>query len=68
MVSRTSREFKAQSTHVTAMEIIAAEQKQHQLKTDRLRQLRLASQAQAEKDTASEKDRRADIIRRYGRL
>lgn len=48
MVSRTAREFKAQSTHVTAMKIIEAEQKQRRLKTARLRELRLANQAEAE--------------------
>ncbi|MBK1868821.1 hypothetical protein [Taklimakanibacter albus] len=55
MVSRTTREFKAQSTHVTAMKIIEAEQKQRQLKTDRLRKLRLASQVKVEEDHVSQK-------------
>lgn len=48
MVSRTAREFKAQSTHLTAMKIIEAEQKQRRLKTARLRELRLANQAEPE--------------------
>ena len=55
MVNRTTREFKAQTTHVTAMKIIEAEQKQHQLKTDRLRKLRLASQVNGEEDHVSQK-------------
>lgn len=48
MVSRTAREFKAQSTHLTAMKIIEAEQKQRRLKTARLRELRLAHQPEPE--------------------
>lgn len=48
MVSRTAREFKAQSTHLTAMKIIEAEQKQRRLKTARLRELRLANQPEPE--------------------
>lgn len=55
MVSRTTREFKAQTTHVTAMKIIEAEQKQRQLKTDRLRKLRLATQVKVEEDHVSQK-------------
>lgn len=55
MVSRTTREFKAQTTHVAAMKIIEAEQKQRQLKTDRLRKLRLASQVKLEEDHVSQK-------------
>lgn len=55
MVSRTTREFKAQTTHVAAMKIIEAEQKQRQLKTDRLRKLRLASQTDVEEDHVSRK-------------
>lgn len=49
MVSRTARESKAQSTHVAAMRIIEAEQKQRELKTARLRKLRLATETEAEK-------------------
>lgn len=49
MASRVAKEFKAQSTHVAAMKIIEAEQKQHQMKTARLRQLRLARQDEADK-------------------
>ncbi len=48
MVSRTAREFKAQSTHLSAMKIIEAEQKQRRLKTARLRELRLANQVEPE--------------------
>lgn len=48
MVSRTARESKAKSTHLVAMEIIEAEQKQRQLKTARLRKLRMAKQAEAD--------------------
>jgi hypothetical protein len=55
MVSRTTREFKAQSTHVAAMKIIEAEQKQRQLKTDRLRKLRMATQVEAKVDHVSQK-------------
>jgi hypothetical protein len=50
MASRTARESKAESTHVTAMKIIAAEQKQQQVKTARLRKLRLARLAEADKN------------------
>jgi hypothetical protein len=53
MASRTARESKAQSTHVTAMRIIEAEQKQQQLKTARLRKLRLAQQTQANRNDNS---------------
>ncbi len=55
MVNRTTREFKAQSTHVAAMKIIEAEQKQRRMKTDRLRRLRMASQVAAEEDHVSRK-------------
>jgi len=48
MVSRTDRESKAQSTHVAAMKIIEAEQNNRRLKIARLRELRLANQAEAE--------------------
>jgi hypothetical protein len=50
MTSRLSRESKAQATHVAAMRIVEAEKVQHRLKTARLRQLRLASRAQADED------------------
>jgi hypothetical protein len=53
MASRTARESKAQSTHVTAMKIIDAEQRHQQLKTARLRKLRLAQQAEADKNDKS---------------
>jgi hypothetical protein len=53
MASRTARESKAQSTHATAMKIIEAEQKQQQLKTARLRKLRLAQQAQIDRNDNS---------------
>lgn len=48
MVSRTDRESKAQSTHAAAMKIIEAEQNNRRLKIARLRELRLANQAEAE--------------------
>jgi hypothetical protein len=53
MASRTARESKAQSTHVAAMRIIEAEQMQQQAKTARLRKLRLAQQAQADRNDNS---------------
>jgi len=53
MVSRTARESKAQSTHFTAMRIIAAEQKQQQTKTARLRKLRLERQEETETNERS---------------
>ncbi|WP_119275065.1 hypothetical protein [Taklimakanibacter deserti] len=53
MVSRTARESKAQSTHVAAMRIIEAEKAQQQLKTARLRKLRLARQGEADKKDRS---------------
>lgn len=53
MVSRTARESKAQSTHAAAMKIIEAEQAQRRLKTVRLRMLRLARQAEADKKDES---------------
>lgn len=55
MVSRTARESKAQSTHTAAMRIIETEQKQRQLKTARLRKLRLATEAETEKTGAPQK-------------
>lgn len=56
MVSRTTREFKAQVTHVAAMKIIEAEQKQRLLKTHRLRELRLASQTGAHEEGLPRED------------
>ena len=50
MTSRMSRESKAQATHVAAMSIVEAEATQRRLKTARLRQLRLAHQAEADGD------------------
>jgi hypothetical protein len=50
MTSRISRESKAQATHIAAMKIVEAEKAQHRLKTARLRQLRLAHQAEADED------------------
>lgn len=50
MTSRMSRESKAQATHVAAMKIVEAEKLQHRSKTVRLRQLRLANQAEPDKD------------------
>ena len=50
MTSRTSRESKAQATHLAAMKIVEAEKVQHRLKTARLRQLRLAQQTEADED------------------
>jgi hypothetical protein len=53
MTSRTSRDSKAQATHVAAMKIVEAEKVQHRLKTARLRQLRLAHQAETNEDGKS---------------
>ncbi|MGE0240198.1 MAG: hypothetical protein AB7S59_15875 [Parvibaculaceae bacterium] len=49
----TSRDTKAQATHVAAMKIVEAEKAQHRLKTARLRQLRLAQQGKADEDGRS---------------
>lgn len=57
MVSRTARESKADVTHSTAMKIIEAEQKQRLLKTARLRKLRMANEAKADKSDQGEKAR-----------
>lgn len=54
MVSRTARESKAQLTHAAAMRIIETEKTQQQLKTARLRKLRLAQDEADRKDTSSE--------------
>jgi len=52
-VAGTSRDSKAQATHVAAMKIVEAEKAKHRLKTARLRQLRLAKQAEADADGKS---------------
>ena len=49
----TSRDTKAQATHVAAMKIVATEKAQHASKTTRLRQLRLAQQRKADEDGKS---------------
>jgi hypothetical protein len=46
MVNRKARDAKADAIHVAAMKIIEAETAQRQLKTARLRALRLARQAE----------------------
>ena len=50
MANRTGRESKAQVTHVTEMKIVDDEQARQRLKIARLRSLRLAQQAEADKD------------------
>lgn len=57
MTSRTSRESKAQATHVAAMRIVEAEKAQHRLKTARLRQMRLAHQAEADEDGKTQEEK-----------
>ena len=48
MVSRNNRDAKADATHLAAMKIVEAERRHLQVKTDRLRALRLARQAESE--------------------
>lgn len=47
MVRRTTTESKADAIHTAAMRIIDAEALHRRMKTDRLRQLRLAREAEA---------------------
>lgn len=48
MVTRNNRDTKADATHLAAMKIVEAERTHRQVKTDRLRALRLARQAETE--------------------
>ena len=53
MVSRNNRDSKAVATHVAAMKIVETERAQGRLKTDRLKALRLARQAEIEAPEAA---------------
>ena len=53
MTKQSAGESRAEATHIAAMRIIDAEVQQRRLKTNRLRELRLAQEARSEDQTAS---------------
>ena len=53
MTNKSTGESRAEATHMAAMRIIDAEVQQRRLKTNRLRELRLAQEARTDDQAAS---------------